>query len=599
MPEGVLQSTKPIGKRQAYELLRAQLEIERSSFLPHWRDLGDYILPRRPRFFITDTNRGDRRTQKIVDSTATLAARTLRSGMMSGITSPARPWFRLTTSDPALVEKQSVKDWLYIVTQRMSTMFLKSNLYNCLPILYGDIGVFGIHALWVEEDFDDGLRFQPLAIGSYTVSNNEKLKVDTLVRDFRMTVRQLVEKFGKRTGNGINDYDWSIFSTSVKSMWIADQKENWIDITHAVRPNAAWNPKSGRSGDKKYTSCYYERGSTSTGATQFSQNDDVLLSEKGYDFFPALVVRWEVTGEDVYATSCPGMDSLGDIKQLQTSVRRASQAIEKMVNPPLQGPSSLKNQATSQMPGGFNYVDVREGGQGIRPVHEVNPRIAELEQMNQAIRSRIDEGFFKNLFLMMQQDDRTQPATAREIDERHEEKLLALGPVLEQLNQDLLDPLIDIAFEVGQRQRMWPDAPPELSGQPLKVEYVSIMAQAQKAIGISGVERFARFAQEMAAVMPAVLDKIDADQMMDVYGDLTSVPPGIVKTDDMVAQARAAQAKAQQQQQMAEQVPAMAGAAKNLAQAPTDGKNALTDLMKQAQAGQPAQQFQGSVPGQQ
>jgi hypothetical protein len=574
----------PQSKRQAYELLRSQLELERSSFLPHWRDLGDYILPRRPRFFITDTNRGDRRNQKIVDTTATLAARTLRSGMMSGITSPARPWFRLTTSDPDLSEIDSVKDWLYQVTVRMSNAFLKSNLYNCLPILYGDIGVFGTHVMWVEEDFKNLLHFTPLPIGSYSISNNSKLQVDTVVRQFRMTVRQLVEKFQERPN------DWSNFSTSVKSFWIIDQKEIWIDVTHVVRPNPEFDPNKIQSKHKKYISCYYETGSNSIGVSSFDTNENVLLSEKGYDFFPALAVRWETTGEDVYATSCPGMDALGDIKQLQIQTRRMSQAIEKMVNPPLQGPTSLKGQGTSQLPGGMNFVDVREGSKGLSPVYEVNPRIQELEGSNQQVRDRIRRGFYEDLFLMLAQDDRQQPATAREIDERHEEKLLALGPVLEQLNQDLLDPLIDIAFEIGLRQGLWPEAPEELKGQPLKVEYVSIMAQAQKSIGISGVERFSRFSQEWAALMPSVLDKIDPDQMMDVYGDLTSVPPGVLRTDDMVAGIRQERAKAQQAQAMAEQAPAMASAVKDLGNTPTDGKNALTDLISQAQAGQLTQQ---------
>ena len=123
-------------KRQSLEVLRAQLEGERSSFLSHWRDLADMILPRRARFQVTDANRGDRKNTKIVDATPTLAARTLRSGMMSGVTSPARPWFRLTTSDPNLSEQGQVKYWLHDVVDRMNTVFIKSNLYNILPIIY-------------------------------------------------------------------------------------------------------------------------------------------------------------------------------------------------------------------------------------------------------------------------------------------------------------------------------------------------------------------------------------------------------------------------------------------------------------------------------
>ena len=144
--------------RTDLERLRGQLLTERSTFLSHWNDLGRFILPRRPRFFTSDVDRGNRRNHSIIDSTAGLAARTLRSGMMSGITSPARPWFRLTTGDPDLDEKESVKEWLYDVTSDMSDIFLRSNVYNALPTVYGDMSIFGTAAVLIEEDYEHVIR---------------------------------------------------------------------------------------------------------------------------------------------------------------------------------------------------------------------------------------------------------------------------------------------------------------------------------------------------------------------------------------------------------------------------------------------------------
>ena len=54
-------------KRQQLDVLKAELDNERSSFIPHWRDLGEYIFPRRPRFHTHDINKGDKRNQKIID----------------------------------------------------------------------------------------------------------------------------------------------------------------------------------------------------------------------------------------------------------------------------------------------------------------------------------------------------------------------------------------------------------------------------------------------------------------------------------------------------------------------------------------------------
>jgi len=160
-----------------------------------------------------------------------------------------------------------------------------------------------------------------------------------------------------------------------------------------------------------------------------------------------------------------------------------------------------------------------------------------------------------------------------------------LGPVLEQLNQDLLDPLIDIAFNLMARQGILPEAPEELQGVPLKVEYVSAMAQAQKLVSIGGIERFGGFVSQLAEVHPEALDKVDFDQTIDEYGDMVSVPQGVVRSDDDVAAIRAERAKQQQAAQAAESMKALAGGARDLSQTPLDGNTALNAVLEQSNAG--------------
>jgi len=569
-------------KRTHFEVLRSQLDNERSTFVQHWRQLSDFILPRRSRFTVSDVNSGDRRNQNIIDATATMAVRTLRSGMMSGVTSPARPWFRLQTPDPGLNEISTVKTWLHEVSSRMSNMFLKSNLYNVLPIVYGDIGVFGTAAMAIEEDLQDGIRAYPFPIGSYYIANDEKLKVNVFMREFQLTVRQLIGKFGGAEENN-NQIDWSVFSTHVRNMWDAGQLEEWIEVTHVIMPNPDHDPRKLESKYKKFLSCYYERGAES-GRSSFSTEGDQLLSEKGYDYFPVLCPRWELVGEDVYGTDCPGMIALGDVKQLQLGERRGMQAIDKMINPPMTGPSSLRNSKASILPGDITYLDASQNGDGFRPAHETRFDINALESKQAQVRGRIQRSFFEDLFLMLASSDRRQ-ITAREIDERHEEKLLALGPVLEQLNQDLLDPLIDVAFDIMVKQGNVPPPPEEIQGISLKVDYISVMAQAQKLVGIGGIERFAGFIGQAASADPKVLDKVNADQMIDVYGDILSLPPGIIRSDEEVADIRSQRADAAAAEQQNQQMMAQANAAKQISEIPMDKDTALTRMLSQANAG--------------
>lgn len=552
------------------------MENDRSSFVAQWRDLADHICPWRPKFTVSEKNRGERKNKKIIDSTATLAVRTLRSGMMSGISSPSRPWFRLTIPDPDLAQYNPVKEWLYTTTQRMQTVFLRSNMYNILPIVYGDTGVFGTGGMLIEEDFHKVIHCFSVPIGSYMIATDRKGKVNTFFREFRMTVRQVVEKFGRTHGS---DIDWSNLSNHVKVMWERGEYQSSIDVCHIIMPNEEYSPDSFLSKNKEYISVYYEKGSPSGSRSSYSQGDtqNKLLREMGYDYFPFLCPRWEVSGEDDYGTECPGMSALGDIRQLQAGEKRSAQAYELSIHPSLQGPPELRNQRISALPGDITFVNTQGVNKGISPIYEVNPRLNEFEIKQEQIRQRIKKAFYEDLFLMLASTDR-RDITAREIDERHEEKLLALGPVLEQMGQDLHDPAIDITFNLMNRQGWIPTPPDELQDMELKVEYISIMAQAQKLIGLAGVERFMGFAGQIMALNPEVADKIDFDQSVDEYAEITSLPPTIIRSDEDVEIIRQQRGQIQAAQASMEMMQQGANTAKELSQANFSGDNALSKI---------------------
>lgn len=551
-------NTKPETKRQVYDRRLGELNTERSSFIRHWQDLSDYILPRQARFTVTDRNRGDRKNSKILDNTATLAVRTLSSGMMSGITSPARPWFQLRTADPKLNEFTPVKMWLDLVKNRMAEVFLRSNLYTTLPITYSDLGVFGSHAFAVLEDDEDVIRCYPFPIGSYALGASHRGNVDTVYREFQMTVRQLVGQFGLEN-----------VSTSTKNLWERGNREAWIDVVHLVEPNDMYDERKAASKYKRFKSCYYEKGA----------EGDQMLREAGFDEFPVMAPRWSLTGEDIYGHS-PAMDALGDIRVLQLEQKRKAQAIDKLVNPPMIAPSSLRNQRASLLAGDVTYVDVAQGGQGFTPAYQINPRIQELMLDIQENQGRIRRAFFEDLFLMMANDSRSN-ITAREIQERHEEKLLMLGPVLERLNDELLDPLIDRTFGIMMRMGLIPPPPKELEGMDLSVEYVSVMAQAMKLTGITGIERLMSFAGSMAQANPAVLDKIDFDQTLDEYANMVGVPPSIIKDDDTVGKLRADRAAQEAQIQQQAMVAQTAETAKTMSDVKITDDNAVGAMINQ------------------
>lgn len=541
---------------------QAQLTNDRSSFDPHWRELSDFINPRGSRFLVTDVNRDDRRNTKIVDPTATLAARTLSSGMMSGITSPARPWFKLATPDPDMMDYGPVKLWLEVVQRRMNEVFNKSNIYQSLPLLYASLGNYSTGAMAVLEDDSDVIRTMMFPIGSYYMANSARGSVDTCFRKFSMTVRQLVMEFGL---NNVSD--------SVKGLWNSGNYESWIEVIHAVYPNIDRDTAKLNSKNKPVKSVYYEVGGDS----------DKLLRESGFDEFPIMAPRWEVNGEDVYGSSCPGMIALGQVKALQLEQKRKSQLIDKATNPPMVGPSSLRNQRVSLLPGDITYIDQVTGQEGFKPAYLVNPNTADLLADIQDTRQIINSAYFVDLFMMLQNiNTRSMPVEA--VIEMKEEKLLMLGPVLERLNDECLNPLIDRTFSIMARKNLLPPPPDVLQGMPLRIEYISVMAQAQKSIGLSSLSSTVGFIGQLAQAKPEALDKLNVDQAIDAFAEMSGVSPTVIVPQEQVEQVREQRAQQQQQQQMVAMGMAAAQGAKTLSEAQTADPSVLTALSNAAGA---------------
>ncbi|WP_193112547.1 portal protein [Escherichia coli] len=541
---------------------QAQLTNDRSSFDPHWRELSDFINPRGSRFLVTDVNRDERRNTKIVDPTATLAARTLSSGMMSGITSPARPWFKLATPDPDMMDYGPVKLWLEVVQRRMNEVFNKSNIYQSLPLLYASLGNYSTGAMAVLEDDSDVIRTMMFPIGSYYMANSARGSVDTCFRKFSMTVRQLVMEFGL---NNVSD--------SVKGMWDSGNYESWIEVIHAVYPNIDRDTAKLNSKNKPVKSVYYEVGGDS----------DKLLRESGFDEFPIMAPRWEVNGEDVYGSSCPGMIALGQVKALQLEQKRKSQLIDKATNPPMVGPSSLRNQRVSLLPGDITYIDQVTGQDGFKPAYLVNPNTADLLADIQDTRQIINSAYFVDLFMMLQNiNTRSMPVEA--VIEMKEEKLLMLGPVLERLNDECLNPLIDRTFSIMARKNLLPPPPDVLQGMPLRIEYISVMAQAQKSIGLSSLSSTVGFIGQLAQAKPEALDKLNVDQAIDAFAEMSGVSPTVIVPQEQVEQVREQRAQQQQQQQMVAMGMAAAQGAKTLSEAQTADPSVLTALSNAAGA---------------
>ena len=545
-----------------YKSSQSALEESYNQMVPMWTDIRNFIAPRTARFRGEQVNSGQRQDLNMINTSPRSAVRTLAAGLQSGVTSPIRPWFKLGFADLELSEFGPVKTWLYIVQQRMLEVFARSNLYDRLKSNYAILGSYGTSALVLDEDPTSIIRAYDLPMGSFLLGTSPENRCNVLYRDVSYNAVQMVDKFAPIVG-------MKNLPQGVQNAYDKGNYSYMYPICHIIEPNRDYKPSSQLSENKRYASVYFDPAQTDKKA---------ILSYKGYDDQPFMAPRWDVVGEDTWGFGC-GEAALGDGKQTQLMEKRKLQGIDKNVHPTMVADASLRNQRTTSLPGETTYVSgLITGNQGYRPAYQVNPYINELREEIAAVTGRIDDAFYKNLFLMVTEMADQPNITATQINALREEKLLGLSPVLERLNEELLNPLITRTFYIMQRNGMIPPPPKEIQGMPIKVEYISVLAQAQKAMGIGNIERFTGFVAKLAldSQDPSVWDKVDKDQMIDEYGEGVAVPPTIIRPDDVVAGIRA---KRDQKQSMMEQSALAsqgADAAKKLSDADMSSDNALT-----------------------
>lgn len=582
-------NAKDAGLEESKEWARLRTHLEtrlvslrnwrQSWWTQNWSDLAEFILPRRSIWLTQSTGgnpnpnsmtRGRQLNTAIADPTGTYAVRVCSSGLMSGLASPSRPWFKLVPGLKRLELDDAARQWLDTQEDRIYTAIAQSNFYNSFAQECEDIVVFGTGPNIIYEDAKDLFRCYNPAVGEYYLSTDSTNRIDGLYRLFVMTVAQIVGFFGVEN-----------CPEDIIELW--NQKGSALEIermvAHAIEPNFELDKDgSGKlPGSFTWREVYWIWG---IGSNQ-------PLSKRGFNDQPFTAARWSIQSNDAYGRSV-GMDVLPDIMQLQVMTRRMAEAIEKQVRPPLIGSMELKNKPTSTLPGHLTYVSDMTKGAGIRPIYEVQPDIRGMAENILQIEQRIQKGFFNDLFLMLeQQQPASDRATAYEIAQKMQEKLQVLGPVIESLLSDSLKPKLKRIFNILKRKGMIDPPPPSLQGVPLDVEFVSMLALAQKGAATGGIERLVQLAGGILSVFPTIKDNINSDALIREYNELLGNPQKVLYGPNEVAAIRQHQAQQQQQEQQMQGMERMSQVANQLAPAAkvmqdTDvggGQNALAKML--------------------
>jgi|TARA_R100001460_G_scaffold19719_3_gene40904 hypothetical protein len=497
--------TKALLKR--YDRLKSQ----RQNWETHWQEVADYMQPRKAD--VTKTrSKGDKRTELIFDSSPIQAVELLAASLHGMLTNPSTPWFSLRFKEEDIEFEDEAKEWLESATEQMYIAFGRSNFQQEIFELYHDLITFGTAAMFIEEDEEDILKFSTRHINEVYIAENDKGRVDTIFRKFKMSVRAAIQKFGTNV-----DFE-------------SIQKKNpyeEVDIIHAIYPRDDFDVTKQDKKNMPFESVYM------TGKGE-------ELSVSGFREFPFVIPRYLKASHEIYGRS-PAMTALPDVKMLNEMSKTTIKAAQKQVDPPLLVPDDGFILPVRTVPGGLNFY--RSGTRDrIEPLNigANNPLGLNMEEQR---RNAIRNVFYVNQ-LMMQQGPQM---TATEVIQRNEEKMRLLGPVLGRLQSELLKPLIDRAFNILLRKNIFKPAPEFLAGKDVEIEYVSPLAKAQKSTELQSIMRGIEIMGSIANVAP-VFDYVNFDKLVRHLMDIVGVPQKVLKPQSQVNAER--QQKQEQQQQM-------------------------------------------------
>ena len=489
------------------------------------------------------------------------------SGFNANLTSPARMWFRLknpsfrssSTSQNAALDK---------VANTAFEVMSHSDTYRALSKLYDHLIAFGFACMLVSRDEKQVVKVETLRPGTYALGLGENNHIARCVRRFAFTAEQLIDTFGDK---GVPDRIRDAYCKFDKTYTVYNLIE-----PHAKNRYDKIADKTGLSKDLPFRSIYWLKDA--------SDNDPQcgVLEISGFAVNPIIAPRFDCELGDVYGRS-PCLDALDLARGVQT-FRFDTLSVSGLTGkPPLVVSAEFKDEGFDAGRGGINYA--RFGDQSRQMAMPVFSQPPTTRDIRESMVESLDEMkmiLFVSAFQTIDSLKNNKGVkTATEIESLIRENMEGLGPVIMNLDRELLDPLVSAIVQYTLEAGRIPLDESEMAMfDGAEIEYISQIHIAAKQSQIAVIKDNAQLILNLSQAFPAARHRLDVDATIDKYADLTCAPMEIFAKEGAVKAARDADAKAAQQQQQLAQAESMAKAAAAAGGMPTDDGHAGSAILE-------------------
>lgn len=547
----------------------AHLKQEREYVEPMVDDIIRFVHHSRRK--ITETKKGNKTGGDVYDGTALSAANLAADGIYGYLCSQSIHWFDFTLpgklnfprtsgarawDGKRLDEYPDVKRWIDDCEQVQYAAFARSNFYDVAPGYVRDGITIGTPTTLIEEDVSRGtIIFTMPHFRECYIAEDAFGRVDTLYRVYKVTMRQLVQKFGMDFLKMRHDFEEKYNKNPYQE----------LEILHATYPRSDYSEDAINSKTRQFASMWI---------LMEGDNKLSLIKEDGYYDLPTVTWRWYKNSDEIYART-PAWDAFITIKTANQVAKTNLIAAHKMVEPPMAAPEDLRGKIFGE-PKGVTYIsgNVTRDRMPMPLVTGIQLPygLEQQERIDKAIR----EHFHVDFFLMLYQAAFEKvDLTATQVVGMQGEQAAILGTRIGRFQSEALNPIMDRVFNIESRAGRMPEPPQilmDMGGAPIEVDYMGPMAQAQKrSFEVQGIRAGMEFIALMSQVFPEARDVVNVDKAAVRGLDSMGFPVGAQNTPDEIRAIREQRQKDLAMQQMIEQAETASKATQKLSKPIEEG----------------------------
>lgn len=557
---------------RAIELFKQQetLENNRSVLDGHLREVAERVLPRQDHFQRDVVNEGEKRTEKIFDSTALLALDRAASAVDSLVTPSTQVYQKLDPEEDGLVDDLEVRVFLDELNRCIFRMRYRprANFSHQTHECFVGLMAFGTLGMFIDDEVGVGARYKSISLANMWIAESASGFVDLVHRKMRLQARQAVQKFGLKA-----------LPEKMRNAYEKNPFEKF-DFLHCVSPNQEIKTNARDYRGMPFKSYYA------------SYEGKAIVSEGGFRSFPYAVSRHVTAPNETYGRS-PAMLVLPDIKMVNEMEKTTIRAAHKVVSPPLLAYGDGILSQFSTRPDAINYGGVNEQGHQLVVPLKTGANLPIVLEMSEQKRKVINDAFYVTLFQILVQNPQM---TATEALIRAQEKGQLLAPTVGRQQSEFLGTCTEREIEMMQSngviEAIVMSNPVAMRGYKklvakgagrIKTTYTSPLTRLRRAEDGVAIMRQLEFMERIAAAKqdPSVFDAWDVDAAVQEMAIINGTPAKLMRTREVIEQIRAGReqaamqaAEAQQAEQGAKTVQHLAKAA-SLAPQPQQGTEVL------------------------